>query len=705
MGVAHSSAGLTCLENPPKKNNSGKPYSVVVPNTETSERGATRRCGLPHCHQGPVLALNGAQTSYESFRRGVSVNPDGPCLGRREVDSEGNPTPYIFETYLEVEERIDHFAAGLEQEGLTPPNPDGMKLLALYSRNRPEWVIAEQATFAHSGLTVPLYDTLGPETVEFVINQTALTTVVCAGVMELKKLVAIAEGRRCPSLQAVVTMDGVSERDRAEAVKVGLRVYAFGEVEGIGASHLHAHPHRPPAATDLATFCYTSGTTGNPKGALLTHRNFMADAAASEVMQAFDADTTDVYLSYLPLPHIFERMVQIAVFNVGASVGFFRGDPTLLVEDMQALRPTSMPVVPRVLNRFHDKIVQGMLAAGGLKTKLFIKACEAKVQGLHEGRATHALWDKLVFGKIKAALGLDRIRMLVTGSAPVAVHVLTFMRILVGVPLLEGYGQTETTAGATITQNGDFSAGHVGGPFSCTEISLKDVPEMGYRHTDTWHGADPRDAGGGGVACDGRGEVCFRGNNVFVGYYKEDEKTREAFDQDGWLMSGDIGMWTTDGALKIIDRKKNIFKLSQGEYVAPEKLENVHTQSPLVAQSYVHGDSLRSYLVAVVVPDAEAVAAWAKANGCGSASVAELCRNPRLKADVMQELDTVAERAGLQRFEKVRAIHLEAEPFSPQNGLLTPTLKLKRAQALEAYSKVITNLYASSGEGGPTARL
>ncbi|CAM9555858.1 unnamed protein product, partial [Hapterophycus canaliculatus] len=307
----------------------------------------------------------------------------------------------------------------------------------------------------------------------------------------------------------------------------------------------------------------TSGTTGNPKGALLTHRNFIADAAASETMEAFNADTTDVYLSYLPLPHIFERMVQTGFLNVGASIGFFRGDPTLLVEDMQALRPTAMPVVPRVLNRFHDKVVQGMLAAGGLKTKLFIKACEAKVRGLHEGRATHALWDKVVFGKIKAALGLDRIRMMVTGSAPVAIHVLTFMRILVGVPLLEGYGQTETTAGATITQNGDFSAGHVGGPFSCNEICLKDVPEMGYRHTDTWHGGDPRDAGGGGVPCEGRGEVCFRGSNVFVGYYKEEDKTRDAFDDEGWLSSGDIGMWTTDGALMIIDRKKNIFKLAQ----------------------------------------------------------------------------------------------------------------------------------------------
>ncbi|CAN0362753.1 unnamed protein product, partial [Discosporangium mesarthrocarpum] len=227
------------------------------------------------------------------------------------------------------------------------------------------------------------------------------------------------------------------------------------------------------------------------------------------------------------------------------------------------------------------------------------------------------------------------------------------------------YGQTETSAGATMTNHGDFSTGHVGGPFSCTEICLVDVPEMGYLHTDTWHGDDPRGGGRGGIPCRGRGEVCFRGTNVFVGYYKMEEKTREAFDNDGWLHSGDIGLWTADGALKIIGellaafgyRKKNIFKLSQGEYVAPEKIENVHSQSPLVAQSFVHGDSLRSSLVAVVVPDPDAAAAWASKNGVsGTVSMSELCADPRLKAQVMEELKLVGERAKLQRYEEVMAM-------------------------------------------------
>ncbi|CAM9104467.1 unnamed protein product [Ascophyllum nodosum] len=706
MGAAHSAEGLTCLENPPKKNTASEPYSIVIPNTATAERGAIRRCGLPQSvSQGIVLAFNGAHTVYENFRRGVRVNPDGPCLGRREVDSAGNATPYVFETYREIEERIDHFASGLEEERLTLPNPDGMKLLALYSRNRPEWVIAEQAAFVHSAMTVPLYDTLGHDTVEFVLKETGLTTVVCGSAAELQMVASVAEGGNCPMLQNVVVMDGVSERDRAEAVRMGLRrVYTFIELEGIGASHVH--PHRPPAATDMATFCYTSGTTGNPKGALLTHQNFIAGAAAAFLMETVKPCADDFYLSFLPLPHIFERMVHVTHLNNGAAIGFYRGDPTLLLEDLRALRPTTLAMVPRVMNRLHDNIVYGVMGMGGMKARLFVKACEAKVRGLHRGRLKHALWDTLVFGKIKEAIGLDRVRVMLTGAAPVATHVITFMRIVVGSPLLEGYGQTETTAGATMTQKDDFSAGHVGGPFSCNEICLKDIPEMGYRHTDTWHGGDPRDSEGGGIPCDGRGEVCFRGGNIFVGYYKQEDKTREAFDEDGWLQSGDIGLWTADGALKIIDRKKNIFKLAQGEYIAPEKLENIHTQSPLVAQSFVHGDSFRSYLVAIIVPDPEAVASWAKANGCGAASLAGLCRDPRLKAEVMEELHTIAERSKLQRFEEVRAVYLEPDPFSVQNGLLTPTLKLKRPQALAKYAEIIGDLYVSTAVvASPRAKL
>ncbi|KAG5193026.1 long chain acyl-CoA synthetase [Tribonema minus] len=699
-----SELNLNCLERPPRRSGTGIPYSVVVPNSEAEGKGATRRCALPGVSAaGPQLALFGCYTSYETFRRGAAQAPDAPCLGHRAVDSAGQPTPYIFQSYREVLARVDRLAAGLEQERLTPPNADGMKLLGLYSRNRPEWVIGEQAAFAHGGVTVPMYDTLGPETVEFVVAQTGLVAVLCGGEAELRRLAAAARGGACATLAAAVTMDPVGPAARSAAEVAGLRVYLMSELEEIGAAHLEAWPHRPPSANDIATFCYTSGTTGNPKGALIRHVNMVSDAAGCYAMGLAHCTPDEVYFSYLPLPHIFERQVQVAVFCGGAPVGFWRNNPLELVADMAALRPVLMPAVPRVLNRLHDKITHGMLAAGGLKARLFVRACEAKVRGLHNGTNKHALWDRLIFAKLRAALGMDRLRLVVTGSAPIAPHVLTFMRILLGCDLIEGYGQTETCAGATITMPGDFSAGHVGGPFPCTEICLMDVPEMGYLHTDSWHGGDPREGGGGGEPCAGRGEICFRGTNVFAGYYKDPEKTAEAIDADGWLHSGDIGLWTADGALRIIDRKKNIFKLSQGEYIAPEKIENVHVQSPLVAQSFVYGDSLRSALVAVVVPDADAVVAWHAARHGSAAAAASnaavdleaLCASAALREAVMEQLAAAAARAGLQRFERVRRVHLEPAPFTPENGLLTPTMKLKRAEAAAHYASVLDELYAA----------
>mmetsp|Transcript_1212 Transcript_1212/g.1893 ORF Transcript_1212/g.1893 Transcript_1212/m.1893 type:complete len:474 (-) Transcript_1212:29-1450(-) len=469
----------------------------------------------------------------------------------------------------------------------------------------------------------------------------------------------------------------------------------MSELESYGEHYLNKLHHSPPKGTDICTFCYTSGTTGDPKGALLTHQNLISSAAAALSAGVFDCTEKNSYISYLPLPHIYERVMQIGIFAGGAPVGFFRGNPLELMSDVAALRPEIMPAVPRVLNRIYDKVTNGMLAAGGLKSKLFVRACRAKVEGLKQGSLSHSLWDKLIFNKIKGALGMDKVRLMVTGSAPISSNVLTFMRILLGCNVIEGYGQTETSAGVTLTQLGDFSADHVGGPMPCSEICLKDVPEMGYFHTDSWHGGDPRSGGGGGVPCEGRGEICFRGTNVFVGYFKDAEQTRAAFDEDGWLHSGDIGLWTTNGTLRIFDRKKNIFKLSQGEYVAPEKIENALILSPLIAQSFVYGDPLKSYLVAVIVPDLEAVKIWGDAKGLGVGALASRDLRDRLS----EEIVSVGSRKGLQRFEMVRDFFIEKEPFTAENGILTPTMKLKRGQAMEKYGDVLKGLYDQKQAG------
>lgn len=540
---------------------------------------------------------------------------------------------------------------------------------------------------------------LGPTTVEFVLNQTSLSTVVCSR-SELPHLCSAKKTGNCPEFKHVILVDGTIPSASKMANEVGLSIISFAKVEAMGSQivETQGHKHSPPSGKDVATFCYTSGTTGNPKGALITHENLVSMIAGTDRFGLTQV-TSDRHLSYLPLPHIFERVVVTGVLIAGAAIGFFRGDPKYLLEDIQALRPTIMPVAPRVLNKIYDKVIAGITAAGGTKKRMFDAALHAKSEGLKRGVLTHGLWDRLLFNKLKKALGMDHLRIMVSGSAPLSPPVMTFFRCMLSIPVVEGYGQTEGSAGATISHPDDLgTAGHVGGPTDSCEIVLVDVPEMGYFHTDTIHR--------GKQACKGRGEIWVRGPNVFQGYYKDEEKTKETVDEDGWLHSGDIGLWTTDGALQIIDRKKNIFKLAQGEYVAAEKIENVLAQSTLIGQVFVYGDSFQSYLVAVVIPDEEVIrGSWAKtqeednqlASGALSkSSFDQLCKNKLLKDDIMADIKKLSKSNGLHGFETVRAIHIGSEPFSVENGLLTPTFKMKRQQLKDRYESVIDALYQNT---------
>merc|ERR1712060_567506 len=252
-----------------------------------------------------------------------------------------------------------------------------------------------------------------------------------------------------------------------------------------------------------------------------------------------------------------------------------------------------------------------------------------------------------------------------------------------GTVVLEGYGQTETAAAVSTTLEEDqVGAGFVGVPLPCSEIALFDVPEMNYTQADVIDGKRVE-----------RGEICFRGPNMTAGYWKMPGKTAEMIDAEGWLHSGDIGMWTENGYLKIIDRKKNIFKLSQGEYVAPEKVENVYAVSAFIAQAFVYGDSLKPSLVAILVPDEEVVIPWLKKNGIAVSTLSEACKQPTLKKAIEDDMRKLAKERGLHGFEQAKAIHLHDELFSLENGLLTPTFKLKRAIAKKEFSEIIEELY------------
>jgi len=381
-------------------------------------------------------------------------------------------------------------------------------------------------------------------------------------------------------------------------------------------------------------------------------------------------------MSFLPLAHMFERVVQSIVYTEGGRVGFFSGDIKTLADDIKTLRPTILPVVPRVLNRVYDKVMNEVKKSR-VKKLLFGAAMKYKMFELHNGIIRNTSWaDQLIFKKIRDGMG-GRLKLMITGSAPIDEDVLNFIRAVMGCIVVEGYGQTEAVACVSISLEGDTVPGHVGVPSPCNSVKLVDVPELGY------------------FAKDNAGEICVRGANVFRGYYKNEEETRNVMDEDGWLHTGDIGRWTERGTLKVVDRKKHIFKLAQGEYVAPEKIENIYSRSKFVQQSFVYGESLKNCLIGIVVPDVEVLPSEAYTKlGLYGLTMEELCERDDVKKLVFDDIISVGNAAKLLGFEQVKGIYLSAEPFSVENGLLTPTLKSKRPQLKQHFQEQLATIYS-----------
>mmetsp|Transcript_35796 Transcript_35796/g.80554 ORF Transcript_35796/g.80554 Transcript_35796/m.80554 type:complete len:680 (-) Transcript_35796:175-2214(-) len=670
-------------------------YSYEVPHTADASKGwgPIRRNGKGILPTTAVIDATGYQmtTTFEIFQRARARNPTGNCFGWRPVNSKGEAGPFKWITYEQAGKQAEAFGAGLVNLGLCPEREDtelqNRGLLGFYSKNRVEWVVAEKGCDGQAIVCCPMYDTLGADSVRYVVDQTQMPTLFCSA--EVFHNVVDVKGM-CPCLEAVIVAEEPTPEQRQAGESAGLKVFSFNEV--IQSGEKQPQPLRPPSPADVFTFCYTSGTTGDPKGALLTHENIVSDLAAALAQLSGDSRTKgwgEVHLSYLPLPHVFERTIQQVVHVEGGAIGFYQGDTLKILEDLTALRPTAFPSVPRLLNRVHDKLRQGIVEAGGIKQTLFETGFAAKKEGLKRGEVNHWLWDKIIFNKIREKVGLDRCKVIVTGSAPISSDVMDFLRIAFACVVLEGYGQTECAAAATMTWPTDTTVGHVGLPLGVNDVRLQDVPDMGYLSADRTHKMDK-----GSIPCLGRGEICYRGPNVFRGYYKMPQKTAEAIDSEGWLHSGDIGIWLPDGKLKIVDRKKNIFKLAQGEYVAPEKIENIYVGSPVVMQCFVHGDSLQNFLVGVVVPDPDVLGEWAKKKG-KTGSMAELCKDPEVNKYILDTLTKLGKERQLSGFEMVKAVYLEPDQWQPGGAMLTPTFKLQRAKARDVYAAEIDALYAS----------
>ncbi|KAJ1507134.1 Long chain acyl-CoA synthetase 7 peroxisomal [Coelomomyces lativittatus] len=588
----------------------------------------------------------------------MRISENGPFIGHREKLLNGNVGQYIWQSYETVLERAKNFACGLA-EYISPKD-----CIGIYSINRPEWTITEQACFYFNYITVPLYDTFGQEAIEYIIRQTDMALIVTSSdkIMGLLNCIHLL-----PSLKTIVSMDLFPDDVLRKAEACSIHLVALVNVEKKG----QEVPKLPvlPTSDDLATICYTSGTTGVPKGAMLTHRNFLSVAYSlfygSEKNVFNKVTKEDVHISYLPLAHVFERAIHQVIVYHGARIGFYQGDTLKLLQDITVLRPTLFISVPRLFNRIHDKVWTGVREKGGAAAYLFNTAYQGKKNNLRKGQVSHWLWDRLVFSNVRAKLG-GRIRFLFSGSAPISKEVMDFLRICFSCEVYEGYGQTETTAGIAVTWLGDTVSGHLGSPLSCNQVKLVDVPHMQYTSKD--------------IPCP-RGEIYVKGPSVFVGYYKQPELTKSVLTEDGWCATGDIGMWDTYNRLVIIDRVKHIFKLSQGEYVAPEKIENIYAQHELVQQCYVYGHSLKSSLVGLVVLDPDALAKFPLKK-----------TDSNFNTKVLEILNLHSKKSGLKGFELLKSIHIVDEPFSIENGLMTPTFKLRRSDIQSRFQPVLDAL-------------
>ncbi|XP_073426990.1 long-chain-fatty-acid--CoA ligase 6 isoform X2 [Dendrobates tinctorius] len=642
------------------------PCNLLMQSEEVEDGDGARHSVLG---DGPELLTHyydDARTMYEVFKRGHHISENGPCLGSRKPNQ-----PYEWLSYKEVSDRAEFLGSGLLYQGCKPSSD---QFIGVFAQNRPEWIISELACYTYSMVVIPLYDTLGHGAIRYIINTADISTVICDKPEKAKILLENVEKGETPGLKSVVLMDAVDQQLVERGKNCSVRVQTMQEVEECGRKYRRSPI--PPTPEDLSIVCFTSGTTGNPKGAMLTHGNVVADFSGflKVTEKVIFPKQDDVLISFLPLAHMFERVIQSVVYCHGGRIGFFQGDIRLLSDDMKTLRPTIFPVVPRLLNRMYDKIFSQ--ANTPVKRWILEFASRRKEAEVRRGVIrNNSLWDKLLFNKVQASLG-GRVRMIVTGAAPASPTVLGFLRAALGCQVYEGYGQTECTAGCTFTTPGDWTSGHVGAPLPCNFIKLVDVEEMNY------------------FASKGEGEICVKGPNVFKGYLKDKEKTAEALDADGWLYTGDIGRWLTNGTLKIIDRKKHIFKLAQGEYIAPEKIENIYIRSEPVSQIYVHGDSLQAFLVGIVVPDAEVMPGWARKKGFEGTFV-ELCNNLELKKAIMADMVRLGKESGLHSFEQVKAVHIHKEMFTVQNGLLTPTLKARRRELRDFFKQEIEELYAT----------
>ena len=588
-------------------------------------------------------------TLVELFFEAVDRFGDHPALQRM-------ATPDRLEdiSYREVHRLVKRVAAALEARGLARGDRVG-----ILSENRPEWALTDYGCLCAGVLDVPIYTTLTAPQVGYLLENSG-AKVVFASTPEQAEKALSAAGERGLSVDVVLfDSDGASREHVVswdDFLASGDERAATWSDEEFRSSASRAGPD------DVATVLYTSGTTGDPKGVMLTHDNVASNVRACRIV--FDLDERDNTVSFLPLSHILQRMVDYLFFWVGCTIGYPRSMDTL-VADMKVIRPTVVVSVPRI----YEKIYNGVMQARGPKKALIDwavrvadRVADLRLAGREPGGILglqYKLADKLVFTKVKQAVG-GRLRFFVSGGGPLA-PVLNRFFYSIGLTILEGYGLTETSPVTNVNTLEHFRIGTVGKPVPSTEIRIADD-----------------------------GEILVRGPQVMKGYYDMPEETAKTIDAEGWLATGDIGELDDEGFLTITDRKKDLIVTAGGKNVAPQPIENRLKTHPLVEQVVMIGDR-RKFVSLLVVPDFAKLEEWARSNGIAWQSREELVGDPRAVAHVQKEI--LASLGDLASFERPKKIALLPHDLTVENGFLTPSLKVKRRVVQERLDSVIDELY------------
>jgi long-chain acyl-CoA synthetase len=573
-------------------------------------------------------------------------------------------------SHQELQAKVERLALAMREKGLRPGDP-----IAILAENRPEWAMVDYACAILGLPSVPIYPTLNPLQTAFILKDCGARWVFCSTQNQLSKV--LTHWGEFPDLEAAVLMSGEPKPQEGHPVLKWRELIGLGALQELHRPEVQAwgRERRPE---DLLTIIYTSGTTGDPKGAMLSHGNVVSNIHA--VLKVLQPRKGERCLSVLPLSHIYERTAgSYIMFHCGVSIYYTQNHMTI-AQDLQETRPEIFLAVPRIFEKVYSRVRDTALASGLLKQAVLGWALRVghrlarhSFKGERPGlglRALAAIADRLVFSKVRVRTG-GRIRLAISGGAALNPQVNEFFWSL-GVPIYEGYGLTETSPILALNAEGKVKPGTVGPPVM-----------------DQWEGKPFLK-----IAEDG--EILARGPNIMLGYWNNEAATREVMDEDGYFHTGDIGELDEAGRLKITDRKKEILVTLGGKNIAPQPIENLLREDKYIEQAVVIGDH-KDFIAAIILPHFPALRLWATHKHLKFRNEEALVALPEVQAKMKHQVAHVTTH--LAKYERVRKIILIAQEMTPENGLLTPSLKVKRRMVNEAFKDLIDALYKSNEAG------